>query len=880
MDRLALRAAAVAVASCSIGAQGSPQGPTDAAPSFSSPKATETGVGTASRASSIELQLGSGSSSDFGTTALRSWTGGGESNTSYANPSNWSPNGAPTLSDTLLIDLSPSAAAISASDLVSSSYQLFVGGTVNLNFGSSATPASSLSYTAYTAPSLIIGSEDGTSILNLMSGSTIGVSAIGSEWTQLGSATAGLSELSIGENTQLNTGRLTIESAAEARLNVLGTLFSGYDNVTGGSAPDLFTSINSNATINVGNGGVWKAFDDVLLLNGSIDIEPGGSAVLHHDLSLDTPMSRISAPRLLVGGILPSDGLSVERELSLRAGNVLDDLKSFEVGPEGRMRMMDFGGDSLYIHASDYVKLDGTLDLHFSHGFNPSVGAVLPIIRTDSLTGRFNVHLLPGFEDDRVASIIYENLSGAGAPNALSLSISIIETVTDLIESPPTLVDGVPVAGTLGDLDGDGLPDLVLALPDSNPQQPGSVLILINNGDPDHDGQWNGFGATIQVTVGRNPRSVAVGDFDPATPGLDLAVANAGDNNVTIYSNILNDATDFELRASIPVGNNPVSIIAGGFNTDGKDDLAVACAGSHEIYFLTNTSSSTGSVTFGATTEPVDTVPADMTPADWDEDKDLDVAAVTSGGQTLVLFKNDGNGNFTLAASYPTGNSPRSVAAGTLDGDMDQEIIVANNADGAISIYRNDNSTPGEFEFTIAGALPVGTSAYAAAIVDIDGDNLNDIAVVTTNPNTGLREVNILHNSTVGSDTSFTFSTSSEFGGTNTVSLLTGDINGDGRKDLLSIDDHSANFELAAASGQKFSPASVNVLINASGPRPTCPGDTNGDGVINAADLSVLLRGFGQAHPAMSGPNLNNDTTINGADLAILLSQFGGQCKQ
>jgi hypothetical protein len=50
----------------------------------------------------------------------------------------------------------------------------------------------------------------------------------------------------------------------------------------------------------------------------------------------------------------------------------------------------------------------------------------------------------------------------------------------------------------------------------------------------------------------------------------------------------------------------------------------------------------------------------------------------------------------------------------------------------------------------------------------------------------------------------------------------------------------------------------------------TIIGDINGDGVVNGADLGLLLSGWAQPGP----PDLNHDGTTNGADLGLLLSHW------
>ena len=52
---------------------------------------------------------------------------------------------------------------------------------------------------------------------------------------------------------------------------------------------------------------------------------------------------------------------------------------------------------------------------------------------------------------------------------------------------------------------------------------------------------------------------------------------------------------------------------------------------------------------------------------------------------------------------------------------------------------------------------------------------------------------------------------------------------------------------------------------------PSVPGDLNGDGVVNGADLSILLSGWGMPGPA----DLDGNGTVGGSDLAILLGSWG-----
>ncbi len=55
-----------------------------------------------------------------------------------------------------------------------------------------------------------------------------------------------------------------------------------------------------------------------------------------------------------------------------------------------------------------------------------------------------------------------------------------------------------------------------------------------------------------------------------------------------------------------------------------------------------------------------------------------------------------------------------------------------------------------------------------------------------------------------------------------------------------------------------------------------CPGDTNGDNIVNFADLNAVLADFGNSGD-LAG-DVDGDGTVNFADLNLVLSAFGSEC--
>ena len=113
------------------------------------------------------------------------------------------------------------------------------------------------------------------------------------------------------------------------------------------------------------------------------------------------------------------------------------------------------------------------------------------------------------------------------------------------------------VSVAIGDLNGDGKPDLATANSYSK-----TVSVLQNRGD-------GSFRARHDYATGRSPWSVAIGDLN-GDRKPDLATANDGTVSVLLNRG---DGT-FQAKLDYPTGRSSESVAIGDLNGDRKPDLA------------------------------------------------------------------------------------------------------------------------------------------------------------------------------------------------------------------------------------------------------------------------------------------------------------------
>jgi hypothetical protein len=358
----------------------------------------------------------------------------------------------------------------------------------------------------------------------------------------------------------------------------------------------------------------------------------------------------------------------------------------------------------------------------------------------------------------------------------------------------PASAGNAPESVAMGDFNLDGKLDLATAGVDDN-----KLTILLGNAA-------GGFtqAAGSPISVGSVPVSVAVGDFNlDGKP--DLAVANNSSANVTIL--LGNGAGGFAPAAGSPVGVGfgPAGLAVGDFNRDGQTDLAVANIGDDDVTVLLGNGSG-GFTQAAGSPVSVGNGPVGLAMGDFNLDGKLDLAAANSFSANVTILLGNGSGGFTQAAGSPlsAGTAPYSVAVSDFNLDGKPDLAAANLLSDNVTILLGNGSGA----FTQPAGSPIGVGDFPTALAggDFNLDGKPDLAVSNSNSD----NVTILLGNGSGG---FTKPAGAPVGvGDGPNDLAVGDFNRDGKPDFATANEASNNVTIRLNTCTANTPPTISAL--------------------------------------------------------------------
>lgn len=347
-----------------------------------------------------------------------------------------------------------------------------------------------------------------------------------------------------------------------------------------------------------------------------------------------------------------------------------------------------------------------------------------------------------------------------------------------------------PDYSTLADVDGDGKSEILVSNGNSlsfsafrNVSTAGSITA-------------SSFSAKVDYTAASSPNSVEYGDLD-GDGKLDMVVTNATTGSISLYRNVSTvgaiTSGSFAAKVDFTTGlNNPRISVIRDFDGDGKPDIAISNANTAQVIVFRNTTIA-GPFTSGSLAIPITLTaggnPSGIASSDLDGDGKLDIVVSNTTPNSISVFRNtstSGTISFAAKVDFTTGTSPQNICIGDLDGDGKEDIAVANSGGASISIFRNTSTvgtiTSGSFASKVD--FTAGSNTLAVSAGDINGDGKLDLVAANNTPNT----ISIFRNTaTSGAITTGSFAAKVDFatGIGPMYSVSIGDLDGDGKPDVV-----------------------------------------------------------------------------------------------
>lgn len=338
----------------------------------------------------------------------------------------------------------------------------------------------------------------------------------------------------------------------------------------------------------------------------------------------------------------------------------------------------------------------------------------------------------------------------------------------------------------VANFNGDGKLDIAVSYSRiaSAPPHPGTVAVYLQ--DPAHAGS---FLSPANYSVGNDPVALVTGDLN-GDGKLDLVAVNTimsanglGSSSVSVLLQDPANPGKFLSAVNYATGFSPVDVASGDLNGDGRPDLAVADTTGISILLQSSTAAgqflplTTIAVAGGGT--------SGIAIADLNGDGKADIVATSS--DLLVFTQNPASsGNFLAPSHYTVGAQPYAVAVQDLNSDGRPDIAVANlgspdgNVAASLSVLLQNPAITGDF--LSATSYATGVRSWTITAADLNDDGKPDLALGNMGSFTG-GSVSVFLQNPAGAGT---FQPAANYNDSGSVSWVgIGDMDGDGRQDLV-----------------------------------------------------------------------------------------------
>jgi hypothetical protein len=205
---------------------------------------------------------------------------------------------------------------------------------------------------------------------------------------------------------------------------------------------------------------------------------------------------------------------------------------------------------------------------------------------------------------------------------------------------------GSPFKVVVADLDGDGKPDLAAAN-----SYAGTVSVYLNTTPT---GGVISFAGDVDFATGNFPEGVAIGDID-GDGKPDLVVANNTDNTLSLLRNTSTVGNlSFAPQVTVNSGYSAYDLVIADLDGDGKPDIAVDDQYNNTVSVHRNISTP-GTIAISPNVDyNTGNIPYSITTADFDGDGKPDLATCNDADNTFTVLRNKASNEPAITSFTPT----------------------------------------------------------------------------------------------------------------------------------------------------------------------------------------------------------------------------------
>lgn len=326
----------------------------------------------------------------------------------------------------------------------------------------------------------------------------------------------------------------------------------------------------------------------------------------------------------------------------------------------------------------------------------------------------------------------------------------------------------------VGDLDGDGKIDVVTI------DRLNNTMSVYRNTTT---GAAISFASKTDFTTGASPRSVEVGDLD-GDGKPDVVVSNLNDNTVSIFRNTTSGGgISFAPKVNFLTATQPAGIAITDLDKDGKADLVINTINLAGYVSVLRNTGSTGTISFAPKLDlqMLSGSVEEIRTADIDGDGKEDIVVPNYWSYSVSILRNTsttGSLSFAAKVDIAASGQPIQMEVADVNDDNKPDLVVTYFLTGTtVSVFRNASS-PGSVTFGSAVNYSTVKTTDGLGVNDLDGDGKPDIIV-----GVGGESVGLLKNTSVAGGV-ISFNAVVKGPSLYNTQIITGDFDNDGKPDI------------------------------------------------------------------------------------------------